>query len=171
MRPSARRRDGRRGDEPAPGASHRSVETAGGRGYVPTVASGESSHEVRGEPATLIYDGDCEFCRRQVDRVEGWDRNGRIQPIPFQSADLERYGVDRSAAEEAMHLITPRGEVFRGAEAAREVLRRLPGLRWAAAVFAIPGVPAIAERVYRWIARRRHRFGCSSGVCGRGDHG
>jgi hypothetical protein len=26
----------------------------------------------------------------------------------------------------------------------------------------------LAERVYRWIARHRHRFGCESRVCRRG---
>lgn len=118
---------------------------------------------------TLIYDGDCEFCRRSVGLVDRWDVRDRIDLVPFQSADLERYGIPRSAAEEAMHLLDPGGTVWRGAEAAREMLRLLPGGRPLGWLFRLPGFPALAERVYAWIARRRHRFGCSSDVCRRGS--
>jgi predicted DCC family thiol-disulfide oxidoreductase YuxK len=45
----------------------------------------------------------------------------------------------------------------------------LPGWRWAAWLLRIPGALAIARRIYDWIARRRHRFGCESGVCRRGE--
>lgn len=116
----------------------------------------------------LIYDGECEFCRRMIRLVERWDTGDRIRTIPFQSADLSGHEIPRAAAEEAMHLVDPDGRVWRGAIAARELLRALPGggpIRW---LFFVPGVLPVAERVYSWIARRRHRFGCSSGVCQRG---
>lgn len=116
----------------------------------------------------LVYDGDCEFCQKQVQLVERLDQQQRIEAIPFQSADLEAYGVDRRAAEEAMHLVTPSGKVRRGAEAARDVLRLLPRLRPLAWVFWVPGALPVAEAVYRWVARRRHRFGCTSAACQRG---
>ncbi len=117
---------------------------------------------------TLIYDGECEFCRRQVDRVARWDRNERITPVPFQDADLSRYGLSRAAAEEAMHLVSPREEVWRGAQAGREIVQLLPGGKLLSWLFRLPGAMFIAERVYRWVARRRHRFGCESDVCRRG---
>ena len=119
----------------------------------------------------LIYDGDCEFCRRQVRIVERRDTRGLVEPVPFQSADLERYGVSRRAAEEAMHLVSPAGAVWRGAQAARELLRLLPGLQPLAWLFRAPGAMFVAEHVYRWIARRRHRFGCQSAACRRGGDG
>lgn len=119
----------------------------------------------------LIYDGDCEFCQRQVRLVKRWDERGRIRPVPFREADLERLGVSRSAAEEAMHLVSPEGEVWRGAAAARETLKRLPKLSPLAVLFRLPGAMFVAERVYRWIAKRRHRFGCSSELCRRGSAG
>ena len=117
---------------------------------------------------TLIYDGDCEFCRRQVDRVRRRDRRGRIEPLPFQTVDLTRYGIELAAAEEAMHLVGPSGTVWRGAEAARETLRLLPVGRPLVWLFSVPGAMFAAELVYRWVARRRHRFGCDSSVCRRG---
>jgi predicted DCC family thiol-disulfide oxidoreductase YuxK len=118
---------------------------------------------------TLIYDGDCEFCRRLVALVKRLDWKSRLSGMPFQGADLERYGVSHAAAEQAMHLVAPSGGVWSGAAAARELARLLPALRPAAWLFHVPGVMALAERVYRWIARRRHRLGCGSGTCRRGD--
>lgn len=120
---------------------------------------------------TLVYDGDCEFCERTVRLLKRWDRRDRLRPVPFQSADLVSYGIERGAAEEAMHLVSPTGEVWRGAEAGREIAALMPGGRPLAWLFRVPGVLPLAERVYAWIARRRHRFGCSSDVCHRGSRG
>jgi predicted DCC family thiol-disulfide oxidoreductase YuxK len=120
---------------------------------------------------TLIYDGDCQFCRRQVDRLRRRDRRGRIEAVPFQTADLARFGIELPAAEDAMHLVTPTGTVWRGAEAARETFRLLPFARPLVWLFRAPGAMFAAERVYRWVARRRHRFGCDSSVCRRGTVG
>lgn len=116
----------------------------------------------------LIFDGDCGFCRRQVHWIQHHDTDGLILPVPFQVADLDRYGVSRAAAEDAMHLVAPSGTVWRGAAAAREVLRLLPRFRPLVWIFHIPGVMFVAERVYRWVAKRRHRLGCDSPVCRRG---
>ncbi len=117
---------------------------------------------------TLIFDGDCEFCLRQVRFIRRRDRAGRIEAIPFQTADLGAIGVSRQAAEEAMQLVSPAGDVWQGASAARELLKLLPGFAPLAWLFRIPGAMLLAERVYRWIARRRHRFGCDSPACRRG---
>lgn len=120
---------------------------------------------------TLIFDGDCGFCRRQVRWIQQHDTQGLIAHVPFQGAQLDSYGVSRAAAEEAMHLVAPSGTVWRGASAARELLRLLPRYRYLAWIFHIPGAMWVAERVYRWVARRRHRFGCESPACRRGASG
>ncbi|KPK63921.1 MAG: hypothetical protein AMS21_06470 [Gemmatimonas sp. SG8_38_2] len=120
---------------------------------------------------TLIYDGQCRFCQRQVELALGFDVDGRIDAVPFQSADPERFGVSRLAAEEAMHLVAPTGTVWRGAAATREIVRLLPRIRLLAWLFHLPGAMLIAERVYRSVAKRRHRFGCNSSACRRGAAG
>lgn len=117
----------------------------------------------------MIYDGHCQFCRRLVNLISRLDGKDRVTALPFQHADLQRYGVSREAAEQAMQLAAPSGAVWSGAAAARELARLLPALRPLAWAFHVPGTMGLAERVYRWIARRRHRFGCASGVCQRGD--
>lgn len=92
----------------------------------------------------------------------------RVQTVPFQMADVAKYRVSREAAEEAMQLVAPGGRVYEGAEAAREILRLLPRGRPLWWIFKVPGAPFVSERVYRWVAKRRHRFGCNSEVCHRG---
>ena len=107
--------------------------------------------------ATLIYDGECGFCREAVARVARWDREHRIALVPFQDeARVARFAIPLPALAAAMHLVLPDGRTFAGADATAEVLRLLPGKRWLAWVFLIPGVLPIARRVYAWIARRRH---------------
>ena len=105
---------------------------------------------------TLIYDGECGFCRAWVDRVRRWDREQRISVIPFQDeARVAAFGIPLPALAAAMHLVLPDGRVFAGADAAPEILRLLPGKRWLAGGFRLPGVRSVARRLYAWIARRR----------------
>lgn len=105
---------------------------------------------------TLIYDGECGFCRDTVDRVRRWDREQVLRFVPFQdTAAVGPFGIELPALAAAMHLVLPDGGVYAGADAVPELLRRLPGKRWMAPVFAVPGVLPIARRVYAFIAARR----------------
>lgn len=105
---------------------------------------------------TLIYDGECGFCRRSVDLVRRWDREHRLVLVPFQDeAQVARLGIPLPALAAAMHLVRPDGRVFAGADAAPEILRLVPGGRLLAWLFRVPGVLPVARRVYGWIARQR----------------
>lgn len=105
---------------------------------------------------TLIYDGACGLCRDAVNLVRRWDRAGRFAYVPFQDGSrVAAFGVPLTALAAAMHLVLPDGRVFAGADAAPEILRRLPGKAWLAAPFALPGAMRLARRVYAWIAARR----------------
>lgn len=105
---------------------------------------------------TLIYDGECGLCQEAVTRLQRWDREHRLRFVPFQDgAEVARFGIGLPALAAAMHLILPDGRVFAGADAAPELLRMLPGKRWLAPLFRIPGTLPLARRVYAWIAARR----------------
>ena len=109
------------------------------------------------ERPALIYDGECGFCRDAVALVARWDRDHRVALIPFQDrAQVAAFALPLPALAAAMHLVLPDGRVFAGADAAAELLRLLPGKRWLADTFALPGVLPVARRVYAWIAERRH---------------
>lgn len=105
---------------------------------------------------TLIYDGECGLCNQAVDLLRRWDREHVLRFVPFQDGPaVARFGVALPALAAAMHLVFPDGAVFAGADAVPELLRVLPGKRWLAPVFRIPGVLPLARRVYARIAARR----------------
>jgi predicted DCC family thiol-disulfide oxidoreductase YuxK len=106
--------------------------------------------------AILIYDGECGFCRQTVAIVSRWDREHRLTLIPFQDqARVAAFHIPLPALAAAMHLVLPDGRVLAGADAAADLLRLLPGKRWLAGLFALPGVLPVARRMYGWIARQR----------------
>lgn len=69
-----------------------------------------------------------------------------------------------------LHAVDAVGRVFRGARAVAEIGRRLgPGWRVLGAVTAYPPVRWVADLVYRWVAKNRHRLGPSDGACAIND--
>jgi len=118
----------------------------------------------------LVYDGECRFCRSCIALLARWDTRRRISAVPFQDvvALAALPPIPRSALEQAMHLISPLDEVRAGAEVAPVLLRLLPAGGPLAAFFQVPGVPALAARLYAAVARNRHRLGCDSAACRRG---
>ena len=130
-----------------------------------------SSRAENGEPPprawTLIYDGDCAFCRRCVALLKKWDRAARLTFVPFRDAGALAVlrPIPRAALEQAMHLVAPDGRVFAGAAAVPPILRLMPRGRWLARPLSISGVPWAAGKAYRQIARNRHRLGCGSATC------
>jgi predicted DCC family thiol-disulfide oxidoreductase YuxK len=112
--------------------------------------------QMRPERPTLIYDGECGFCRASVNRLLRWDREHRLDVVPFQDQTrVAGLGIPLPALAAAMHLVNPGGAVYSGADAVPELLRLLPGKRWLAPLFRMPGVLPLARRVYRSIAARR----------------
>lgn len=101
---------------------------------------------------TLIFDGECAFCRRCAD----WVRARRNAPrvVAYQSAPLADWSLRREDCERAVQWIGERRH--EGAPAISAVLVHL-GAPWSAAgrLIAAPGVRRVAERVYGRIAARR----------------
>lgn len=111
---------------------------------------------------TVLYDGDCSFCRRTVRRLQRLDRDDRLALVPYQDREVaESFDwLSSDALAEALHVVSPAGEVWTGARAVERLVPLLRGGRVAALMFRLPLVRAIADRVYRWVARNRHRLGC-----------
>lgn len=102
----------------------------------------------------LIYDAQCQFCRRWVARLKRWDRNDRIRLLPLQDpAAPALAGRPREVLQQAAHLVRADGAVFAGARAAREALAYLPAGWLLRGLARLPGVMALADRGYRWVAR------------------
>src|SRR2546423_11715025 len=98
---------------------------------------------MRPDHATLIYDGECGFCRRAADLVRRWDREQRLVLVPFQDQGrVAAFGIPLPALAAAMHLVIPPpdGRGVAGAVPAPGILKFLPPRRWLAVAVALARV-------------------------------
>ena len=104
---------------------------------------------------TLIFDGDCGFCRRWVRRLRRLDRADALEYLPLQvPSAVEVSACSRERLRQAVHFVRADGAVHAGASAVREAFRYLQGGRIVRSVLGVPGMMPLAERIYAWVARR-----------------
>jgi predicted DCC family thiol-disulfide oxidoreductase YuxK len=79
-------------------------------------------------------------------------------------------------AQRELHLVAPDGAIYRGAEAVRETLLRLPSLRGLGEVLRLPGAMLFARPFYAFVAANRYLLGgrtddtdCTDGTCVRDE--
>ncbi|HEY6360243.1 MAG TPA: DUF393 domain-containing protein, partial [Vicinamibacterales bacterium] len=113
----------------------------------------------------LIYDGQCDFCRRLLRICVALDVRRRLQlhDATHRAVIAAEFPVLAGADfDSAMFVVTDDGAVYRGFFAFRRILRASP-LTWPLLpLFYLPPSGKVGPRVYAWVARHRHRFGCTS---------
>jgi predicted DCC family thiol-disulfide oxidoreductase YuxK len=109
---------------------------------------------------TLLYDGDCPFCRREVDWLKRQDRQGMLslEDIGDPAFDPSKYGLTREEVSSVIHGITPDGRVVRRMEAICEAYRAV-GKGWLMAPTGWPGLRAVSDAAYGVFARNRIALG------------
>jgi predicted DCC family thiol-disulfide oxidoreductase YuxK len=120
--------------------------------------------------AIVLFDGQCELCRRSVRSLKRLDWFKRLQ---FQdcrdTAHLppSRVPLDPKALLEQMHLLTPnRRRVHAGFRAFRWMAWRIPVTWWLAPLLYLPGASWLGSKFYRAVARNRyHLLPCGDGQC------
>jgi len=108
---------------------------------------------------TVLYDGACPLCRREI----GVYRD--LQPLqpdaPICFADISNAAVPLPAGttrEQLMarfHVQRDDGELLSGAQAFLALWATLPGWRWLAFAGRLPGITWVMERTYRLFLRWR----------------
>lgn len=107
---------------------------------------------------TVLYDGDCRFCRANVRFLQKADRGRRLTYVPM-----------RGAAMREMVIVDKSGRRHSGGDAVRYLTRKLPVFWPFAIILHIPGTRRLWAWLYRKIAARRYWFGritCDSNTCG-----
>ncbi len=119
------------------------------------------SQEVRVQsPPTkplLVFDGDCQFCRRWIARWKNATGDA-VDYIPFQDPSVASRFPEIPPADfaEAVHLIRPDGSVSRGAEAVFRSLAEGGRHRWLLRVYQkTPAFADLSELLYEEVALHR----------------
>ena len=118
--------------------------------------------------AQVLYDGQCPLCLKSVALLKRLDWLGRLRYL--DARDRENLPVAEPSPGrflEEMHLLTPGGQrLLSGFAALRWIAWRLPLLWPIAPLLWLPGMAAVGQRLYLWVARRRFRLvPCHGGVC------
>lgn len=127
--------------------------------------------EERPQADVVIFDGQCRICTAQITNLARFDRGGRLAYLSLHDPQVpERYpDLTHEMMMEQMYVIDQQGRRHGGAESIRYLSRRLPLLWPAAPVLNFPGSLPLWNRLYRWIAQRRYRYGklddCEGGSC------
>lgn len=103
----------------------------------------------------MIFDGDCHFCRRWIERWRQMTR-GQVEYVESQEGSAQFPEIPEEEFGTAVQLIETDGKVYRAAEAVFRSLRYARGAGWSAWCYdRVPGFAAVTEGAYALIARNR----------------
>ncbi len=123
----------------------------------------------------VLYDGQCVFCTRQMDRLVRLGGPHRLEPLDFHAPGvLERFApLTFDDCMKQMWVVHPDGRRWGGMEAAVRAFMTRPLFGWIALGYYIPGIRQLLDAIYRRIAARRYEIagrdidsgGCDGGTC------
>ena len=111
------------------------------------------------QPLTVLYDGACPLCRREIAVYRGLQPLRPDTPVCF--ADVSDIalpvppGTTREQLLARFHVRAADGELLSGAQAFLALWATLPGWRWLALAGRLPGAAWTMERAYRLFLRAR----------------
>jgi len=122
------------------------------------------------DAAVVVWDGKCNFCRTQVERLRAFDNGGRLTYISLHDPRVAERFPELSYEQlmEQMWVVTPHHQRFGGADAVRFLSRHLPRLWWTAPVMHLPFAMPLWRYLYKMLANRRYRLAgesCDGGTC------
>ena len=117
----------------------------------------------QGAPLTVLYDGACPLCQREIGVYRGIEPLKPGAPVCFADVSDAAIplpsalppGVTREQLLARFHVRDRNGELLSGAPAFLALWAALPGWRWLAMVGRVPGAVWVMERAYRLFLRLR----------------
>ena len=106
---------------------------------------------------TLLFDGGCPFCLREVEFLRPRDTLNKIRFVDIDSSDYQPKFYSGISYKEAMgriHAINESGEILKDVAVFREVYR-LIGLGWIYAPTDWPILSSLIDQVYKTWAQWR----------------
>ncbi len=108
---------------------------------------------------TVLYDGACPLCRREISVYRGLGPLSPDTPVCF--TDVSEVGsplpagTTRDGLLARFHVQSPDGRLLSGAQAFLALWAALPGWRWLARLGRLPGMAWMMEQVYCLFLRCR----------------
>jgi predicted DCC family thiol-disulfide oxidoreductase YuxK len=119
----------------------------------------------------VIFDGECSFCRQQVERLHRWDTGGRLAFLSLHDPAVSEVAphLTREQLLEEMYVVDRKGRSLGGAAAFRYLTSRLPRLWPLWPLLHVPFSLPVWQFLYRQVANRRYRISnthaCENGKC------
>lgn len=118
---------------------------------------------------TVLYDGACPLCRREIGVYRGLQPLRPETPLCFADVSDASLALPPDTTREQLlarfHVLSQNGQLLSGAQAFLALWAALPGWRWLALAGRLPGMAWVMERTYllflRWrplLQRWAHRL-------------
>jgi predicted DCC family thiol-disulfide oxidoreductase YuxK len=108
----------------------------------------------------VLFDGQCNFCRSQIDILRRLDGRDRLVYLSLHSPEVAERFPDLTFEQlmDQMWIVTTQGKQYGGAFAVRYLSRLLPILWPIAPILHIPGSMPLWQFLYRQVAKRRYQL-------------
>ncbi|MBC7684031.1 MAG: DUF393 domain-containing protein [Bdellovibrionales bacterium] len=123
---------------------------------------------------TLYYDGNCPFCAREMKRLGGWDRAGRLAfvDVSLPGFDPAQLNATMAQLDAQLYSQTGAGAVLIGTDSMLAAYT-LVGRGWMVWPLRVPLLRSVLSYLYRLFARHRYTISrllgyksvCADGVC------
>ena len=112
--------------------------------------------------ATIVYDGECNFCKRCIEWLKKHDIASHFDYLPCQSTmKKERFPqIKEENCLKAMYIVFQDGRFYSGGDAIPRIMSFLPRWKQFVFLFKIPATLILARLGYQIIARNRRRLNC-----------
>ena len=136
---------------------------------------------MKNKTITVLYDGLCPLCKREIRHIKRLDKHNRIEAVNIAEADFNPalYGCTFSQVNGQIHAFLPDGTCITGMEVFRQLYSSL-GLGFLINWTKLPVAQQVTNKMYSWFARNRykltgrsneqHNNPCVSGRCSANQH-
>jgi predicted DCC family thiol-disulfide oxidoreductase YuxK len=116
--------------------------------------------------SVLVFDGQCGFCTRWVQRIKRLDRANRLVITPWQQMGvLERFGLSSNDVRRAAWFFGPNHGKVSGASAINAALDTVLCCDVFTLLYNFPLVKWLQDSAYAWIAKNRRRLPGVRALC------
>jgi len=117
----------------------------------------------------VVYDGECPFCLKQVEKMKRRDTACTFEYVPRQTNNLQmRFPrLAEGDFDSGMRLVHTNGTISVGADAVYHIASRLDRWKYLAWLYRVPILSFLCRIVYSWVAANRYKLAkkCRTQVC------